>query len=199
MLNDYGKSLFKPWLSVQNVVLVLAILYVGLLLARIFNLDSGQVASWVQAIGAIVSIWAAWSIAGAQGRRSALEARRLEVARCSGVIGILRHVDSVVDSLAGTNNEPVNVLVAKERFTALVQTLDKIDLLSLPSSVFVNAVCEVRQSLESALSELRDPLRTVQFGLHFRFRIARPISSSVLGHIALCVAETEAIRAQPAF
>lgn len=197
MLNDYGKSLFKPWLSVQNVVLVLAFLYAGLLLARIYKLDSGQVASWVQAIGAIVSIWAAWSIAGAQGRRSAIEARRIEMARCSGVVGILRHVDSVVNSLT-SQNDPVNVVMVRESFSALVQTLSKIDLLTLPSPVFVSAVCEVSQKLEAALLELRDPIRAVRFGLHFNFTISRPISSLVLGHIASCVEETEAIRAQPA-
>lgn len=59
MLNDYGKSLLKPWFSVQNVVLVLSLVFLALVLIRSNNLNSGEVASWVQAIGSIAAIVAA--------------------------------------------------------------------------------------------------------------------------------------------
>lgn len=194
MLNDYGKSLFKPWLSVQNVSMALALIYLGWLLIRTFNLSSAEVAGWVQAIGAIISIWAAWSIAGSQGRRASLEARRLELSRCAGVIGILKHVDAVLDASFGRDNEFINVGSIKEDISTLVKTLDRIDLMSLPSAAFVNAICEVRQKLEAVLAEFRDPLRTVKFALHARFTHVLPISKAIEKHVALCEAEVEKVR-----
>jgi hypothetical protein len=59
MLNDCGKALLRPWLSVQNVVLALSFIYLGFLLVRTYSLNSGEVASWVQAIGSIAAIVAA--------------------------------------------------------------------------------------------------------------------------------------------
>lgn len=59
MLNDYGKSLFKPWVSVQNVVLSFAVLFVVGLVINKVNLSSSEWASWVQAIGSIAAICAA--------------------------------------------------------------------------------------------------------------------------------------------
>ena len=194
MLNDYGKSLFRPWLSVPNVSLVLALLFVGWLIIRTYKLSSGEVAGWVQAIGAIVSIWAAWSIAGSQGRRASLEARRLELARCAGIIGILKHIESVVDSSSGKDNEVINVIAIKESLSTLVKTLDRIDLMSLPSATFVDAVCEVREKVEAVISELRDPLRAIRFGLHFRFTHSRRIFQAIEKHVALCESEVQRIK-----
>lgn len=62
MLNDYGKSLFRPWLSVQNVVLALAIVFVISLL----KMTSTELASWAQAIGSVVAIWGAFKIGNRQ-------------------------------------------------------------------------------------------------------------------------------------
>lgn len=197
MLNDYGKSLFRPWLSVQNVCVAFALLYIGWLIIRTYTLSSSEIAGWVQAIGAIVSIWAAWSIAGSQGRRASLEARRLELARCAGVIGILRHIESVVDSSFGRGNEVLNVGSIKEDISTLVKTLDRIDLMSLPSATFVDAVCEVRQKVEAVLAEFRDPLRAIRFGLHSRFTLARPVFKAIEKHVALCDAEVQRIRSDP--
>jgi len=194
MLNGYGKSLFKPWCSVQNLVLVLSLVFLALVLIRSYNLNSGEVASWVQAIGAIVSIWAAWSIAGSQGRRASREARRQELARCAGVIGILKHIESVIDSSFGKDNEAINVSSIKEDITTLVNTLDRIDLMSLPSATFVDAVCEVRQKVEAVLAEFRDPLRAIRFGLHARFNLAGPIFKVIEKHVALCEAEIQRIQ-----
>lgn len=197
MLNDYGKSLFRPWFSVPNVCMAFALLYIGFLIIRTYNLSSSEIAGWVQAIGAIVSIWAAWSIAGSQLRRASLEARRLEIARCAGVIGILKHIESVVDFSFGRSNEIANAGAIRESMSTLVSTLDRIDLMGLPSAIFVDAICEVRQKLESMLMEFRDPLRAITFGMHLRHSHARPVLQEIKKHVSLCEAEVHRIRSDP--
>ena len=58
MLKDYGKSLFKPWVSVQNTVLLMVLIFIAALL----KLTSSELASWVQAIGSIAAIWGALKV-----------------------------------------------------------------------------------------------------------------------------------------
>lgn len=84
MLNDYGKSLFEPLLSVSNVVLGLSILFVASLVIARVDLDSSAWASWVQAIGSIVAILAAVWISNRDSRerrKSEAEARRYALER----------------------------------------------------------------------------------------------------------------------
>lgn len=59
MLNDYGKSLFEPLLSVPNIVLGLSVLFISALVITHFDLNSSEWASWVQAFGSIGAIIAA--------------------------------------------------------------------------------------------------------------------------------------------
>jgi hypothetical protein len=66
MLNDYGKSLFRPWCSVQNAVWCLALLYIVWLTIRIYDLKSSDIASWVQAFGSIAAILGAFAISNRQ-------------------------------------------------------------------------------------------------------------------------------------
>ncbi|MCE0912612.1 MULTISPECIES: hypothetical protein [Pseudomonas] len=89
MLNDYGKSLFKPWLSVQNVVLVLAGIFVACLAIRTYSLNSSEVASWVQAFGSIAAIWGAFAISNGQVRKAEEERKeegKQRLAACYAVI-----------------------------------------------------------------------------------------------------------------
>lgn len=66
MLNDYGKSLFRPWLSAQNVCLALALVFICGLLIRTYDLKSSDIASWVQAIGSILAIVGAFAVGSKQ-------------------------------------------------------------------------------------------------------------------------------------
>ncbi|WP_085590833.1 hypothetical protein [Pseudomonas sp. B14(2017)] len=66
MLNEYGKSLLKPWLSVQNICLALAICFVTVLLIRTYDLNKSELASWVQAFGSIGAIWGALAVSRRQ-------------------------------------------------------------------------------------------------------------------------------------
>ncbi|PFG24581.1 hypothetical protein ATH90_3391 [Pseudomonas lurida] len=65
MLNDCGIRLLKPWLSVQNVLLVCALIFTIALLKP----GSSELASWVQAVGSIAAIIGATYIAGEQRRQ----------------------------------------------------------------------------------------------------------------------------------
>lgn len=62
MLNDYGKGLFKPLLSISNAAWVIAVIFT----VALFKPSSSELASWVQAIGSIVSIWGAFAISQRQ-------------------------------------------------------------------------------------------------------------------------------------
>ncbi len=52
----------KPWMSVQNFVLVFA----GIFVVALLKLTSSELASWVQAVGSIAAIWGAFSISNRQ-------------------------------------------------------------------------------------------------------------------------------------
>ena len=69
MLNDYGKSLFKPLCSVQTVVLAAAVIFILSLL----TLSSSELASWAQALGSIAAIWGAFQISNRQVERQQSE------------------------------------------------------------------------------------------------------------------------------
>ncbi len=66
MLNDYGKSLFKPLLSVQNFVLGLSVLFVAVLVLTQVELSTSEWASWVQAVGSILAIVGALAVSRSQ-------------------------------------------------------------------------------------------------------------------------------------
>ncbi len=84
MLNDYGKSLFEPLLSVPNIVLGLSVLFVACLVIAQVDLNSSEWASWVQAVGSIAAILSAVWIAGRdtrERRKSESEAKQGAAAR----------------------------------------------------------------------------------------------------------------------
>jgi len=68
MLNEYGKSLFRPWCSVQNVVLGGAAIYLCGLAIRTYSLNSEEIASWVQAFGSILAILGAFAVGNHQAK-----------------------------------------------------------------------------------------------------------------------------------
>lgn len=77
MLNEYGNSLFRPWVSVQNIVLFLALAYIVLLGIRLYDLGPSDIASWVQAVGSIVSIWGAFAISRDQFKKAEIKENKL--------------------------------------------------------------------------------------------------------------------------
>lgn len=98
MLNDYGKSLFKPWCSIQNAVWCLALLYLAWLTIRVYDLKSSDIASWVQAFGSVAAIVFAAYLPIWHGRVSLKQ-------RQDSLAGIMRVVsDDAVESLCLLSN-----------------------------------------------------------------------------------------------
>lgn len=85
MRNDQGKELFKPWLSVQNVVLAIALIFVIALL----KLKSSELASWVQAIGSIAAIWGAFQISNRQAEKQNAERAQAEKQKAERIKSVL--------------------------------------------------------------------------------------------------------------
>lgn len=189
MLNDYGKSIFRPWLSVQNVTLGMALIFLFGLAIRVYDLSSGEVAGWVQAIGALISIWAAWSIARSQARSAEQVAKRAEVARCLAVIGVVRHVRSVIKSHHSMGNSPEKISNFRGDVARLISTIDKIDLLSLSSPAYVEAVCEIRQMLEDLATDFNDYRMAMTYGIHFKLSKGKLADELLLKHLNACTKE----------
>lgn len=90
MLNEHGKSLLKPWCSVQNVVLLCAALFCAGLAIRTYSLNSSEIASWVQAVGSIAAIWGAFTISNAQVRKARQERKRDAEQRLSAFYAVIQ-------------------------------------------------------------------------------------------------------------
>lgn len=91
MLNDYGKALFKPLVSVQNCLLVLSTIYVVWLLVRVFHLNSSEIASWVQAIGSIAAILGAFAISNNQVKRQEEQREIISEQKSKAFFAVVKH------------------------------------------------------------------------------------------------------------
>lgn len=186
MLNDYGKSLFKPLISVPNIVLCLSAAFVLVLALMKVELTTSEWASWVQAVGAIVSIWAAWVIASRQSRRAEKAAIRQDSAKCAAIVGVLNYALNVVEQESLTENRSVNTLHLRADIEKILSMLDRIDLLALPNPVVVTAVCTVRRSIELLDKKLNEHRGASVFDLHYRLGLAMACISTTQQQILLC-------------
>ncbi|MBC3410606.1 hypothetical protein HU720_04755 [Pseudomonas sp. SWRI51] len=150
MLNDYGKSLFKPWLSVQNFVWVLASIFVVSLMIRVYDLNSSEIASWVQAVGSIAAIGGATYIAGQQRRQKIyddLNERREYVVKAFGIadicVGLIERISNLAHS-AGPH-DPKELLPRAINALADCQLmLASVDALRFESSEHTAAFVDIR-------------------------------------------------------
>ncbi|MEC4167317.1 hypothetical protein VSQ82_08675 [Pseudomonas sp. MS-1(2024)] len=148
MNKNVFKYFFQEWCSVQSVCLFLCFIYLVALMVRVFELDSGDVASWVQALGAIISIWAAWWIARQQSKRTAAENKGKDLAKCFAIIGLLEHVLRIVRHEPRKNKATISGAEVRSGFGKALSMLDRVDVLMLPDIVLVRAVFEVRHEVE---------------------------------------------------
>ncbi len=153
MLNDYGKSLFKPWCSVQNVVWGFALIFLAGLAIRTYKLGSDEIAAWVQAIGSIAAIVAATLIAGSQARREQARADRADAVALEALIVLAERASYAVKRLHERHrpNHPSGEDVAY--VTACYDAFVKVDLLTLPSVPALEQVMIIRSNLEVALQQ----------------------------------------------
>lgn len=114
-MNDHGKSLFKPWLSVQNVTIGLSIAFLFGLAIRRYELSSNEIAAWVQAVGSVAAIFTAIVVAHRDSslrQKSELNSRKGGLVRALAVTSdAIERVESAFDAANnfGTNSN----LVAK--------------------------------------------------------------------------------------
>lgn len=164
MLNDYGKSLFKPWLSVQNVVLVLAGIFVACLAIRTYSLNSSEVASWVQAFGSIAAIWGAFAISNGQVMRAQQEKKeeaKQRGAACYAVVqSAAEHCNALQQMIL--QNPPPQVFkmgwnsVLGELFQASLSSLKQIPAHELGSYEMVVAYQAITGSMAKILGLVAD-------------------------------------------
>ncbi|WP_330113972.1 hypothetical protein SA496_14460 [Pseudomonas sp. JS3066] len=106
MLNENGQSflsLFKPWLSIQNVFLGLAVVFI----VALFKLTASELASWVQAVGSIAAILGAFMISHRQLERQQTERDRESKSKAEAFYAVVEN--------AAKYSEAVRELVSVKR------------------------------------------------------------------------------------
>ncbi|WPN32137.1 hypothetical protein QMK54_10465 [Pseudomonas sp. P5_109] len=151
MLNDYGKSLFKPLVSVQNVVLGLSALFIAALVITQVGLSSSEWASWVQAIGSIAAIIGATYIAGEQ-RRQKIEDEKKEkneyVIKAYGVaevcVGLIERISRLAHSGGGMYDPRELLPRAIATLSDCQLMLASVDVLRFESQEHTSAFVDIR-------------------------------------------------------
>lgn len=146
VLNDYGKSLFKPWMSVQNAVLAIALVFIVSLL----KLPSSELASWVQAIGSIAAILGAAYIAGEQ-RRQKIEDEEKEkddyLVKAFGIaevcVGLIERISRLAHS-RGLHDPKEFLPRAIASLADCQQMLASVDVLRFKSTENTSAFVDIR-------------------------------------------------------
>lgn len=183
------KSFFQAWCSVQSICLFLCIVYLIALAIRLFQLNSGDVASWVQAIGAIVSIWAAWWIASQQSTRAEIERRRGDLGKCAATLGLLEHVLRVVQHKPRQNQGTISGREVRSALQKALSMLDRVDVLTLPDPVIVRAVLEVRHAVEMLdlkINNYLDPGKDVLLVVQYNIGLSYECVAVVKEQMRLC-------------
>ncbi|KWV77725.1 hypothetical protein PFLL34_04244 [Pseudomonas fluorescens] len=143
-------------------------------------------ASWFQAVGAVVSIGAAWSIARSQSKKIENADRQRDKAKCAAVIGVLTHAQSMVESYMGMSNDQAKNSMFLNETSRILSMLNGVDLFSLPSPVLVNALCIARQKFELVEYELKNPLNRGMLYVVFPQAFGRSIIKALQDEIARC-------------
>ena len=183
------KSLLQAWCSAQSVCLFLFVVYLLALAVRAFQLGSSDIASWVQAFGAIVSIWAAWWIASQQSRRAETENRRSDLAKCAAIVGLLEHVLRVVQHKPEENKGTISGLAVRAGLESVLSMLDRIDVLVLPDPAMVNAVFSARRAVEKLDIKIRDylsPNRDAIIFIYYEFGLSVECVGELDCQLQLC-------------
>lgn len=189
MKKNVFRSFFQAWCSAQSVLLFLFVVYLVVLAVRSFNLGAGEMAGWVQAFGAIISIWAAWWIASQQSKRSEEAKGRADLAKSIAVLGLLEHVLRVVRHEAPDNQKRISGRDVRDSLDKVLAMLDRVDLLSLPDPALVTLVLDVRHAVEIFEFKVRNrlkPDRDTLFSLHHYCGFSLACKIEISSKIAIC-------------
>lgn len=86
MLNDYGRELLKPWFSVQNAALIVAVIFI----IALFKPSSSELASWVQAFGSIAAILGAFAISNRQVERQIQQTKQQALDKSDAYFAVVK-------------------------------------------------------------------------------------------------------------
>lgn len=143
-------------------------------------------ASWVQAIGAIISIWAAWSIARSQSMKIEQAEMQRDRAKYEAVIGVLNHSKEVLQRYFEMTDYIERGAKLKADIYRLSAILDGLDLLSLPSGELVGVVCRIRSKLEDVKLSFESPDKASKIGFHFEDMVGKPVIALIEIEIEKC-------------
>lgn len=186
ILNECGEKLLKPWFSVQNVLLGFSFFYVVALIVRVNYLKSSDLAAWVQAVGAVISIWAAWNIARQQSKRAQADSARADLAKCVAVAGVLRHALRAVDLEPAPGQGTVKVSELLDGIEKSISSLERIDVLSLPNADLVTAVFEATYSLQRLRISIKNEDRNFLIHNYYYFNLSARSRSLLEAQIEVC-------------
>lgn len=167
MLNDCGKELLKPWISIQNVVLIGSMIF----MIALFKPTSSEVASWVQAVGSIAAIWGALSIGRKQIANQIEMSHKERVERTKSFYAV---VEGAVDALTKIGNvsskkpslEAYDIFINNyfgERFKISLHMLKAVPAHDLGSYELVMAYSKILSSMTYVsllLTELSEAIGT---------------------------------------
>jgi hypothetical protein len=131
MLNDYGKELFKPLCSVQNVVVVLSVLFLLAITIRYFGLNSSEIASWVQAVGSIAAIWGAFTVSNNQVRRQIDQKKEDDKRKADSLFAVVKSAADHVRVLGTIVNDGLDPKVFKLSWSKVISDVMEMSLNSL--------------------------------------------------------------------
>lgn len=114
-------------------------------------------ASWVQAIGAVISIWIAWWLAHRQSRKAEQAEKRKDRAKCTSISRMILYVKGVYTAHASMTNDPDKIRKLKADLNRAKDLMDGVDLYSLPEAGLIDCVCNVRKLLDDTLEKFSDP------------------------------------------
>ncbi|MBS4090407.1 hypothetical protein [Pseudomonas rustica] len=126
-MNDYGKSLFKPLLSVQNIVLAIALIFGVSLL----NLSSSELASWVQAVGSIAAIWGAFTVSNNQVRQQIDQKKESDKRKAESLFAVVKSAADHFRSLENILREDISPQVFKISWSKAISDVMEMSLNSL--------------------------------------------------------------------
>lgn len=124
-------------------------------------------ASWVQAVGSILSILAAGYIARSQSVSSAKIEKQNQLAKFEALIGMLHHAQETMRIHVHMSNYDDRIARFRADVSRLILAFQNVDLFTLPSPELVKTVCSVIQELSLIRERFSDIHAARQHGINY--------------------------------
>lgn len=179
------------WFCLVGLLLLSACLLV-LLVCLYFScvtsieLKSGDLASWVQAIGVILSIWAAWWMARAQAKRAEEAEKRNDAAKCLALAEIINNALSVFQAYRNMASNGSGLEGFRRDLSRAKVFLDSVDLFKLPDPELIQCVCSARALVDKTVVDFKDPTAGGHQAIFFEKATALPAIELLSACIQSC-------------